>query len=1169
MPSMIQHIRHKTQLMRLLISLIISPYEVVHMGNQNSCLKLILVILILGAQIMANITKATEMDQRISNWLNCGEYRSDIDQVLTNIVRGAELATSESETAQVFQQELYYLIRSKIGKEPVFNREKSVSGIVHNFGSLKERKSGRGRLDAVVNSLIIEYKHNSKLKSQRQKSEATEQVIDYLVALYKKDKIKYSAILTDGLYISYFSFLGETVEHTKLRVISVDDIDVIVKAILNNSTKKFDPVNIVRDFSVSSHSESESRKFSRVLFEALSNNCTEKTEMLYEEWKGLMHLSVEDNGKSGDIEKRRHDLSAIFATEVKDAETEYKALYALQTTYAVIVKLIACKVVDSLRFHDEAREYRDLVDLNSEKLQRFLQQMEDGYSYSNMGIRNFLEGDFFSWYADEHQWNTGFFKSVKELVYRIDEYSSFSLEVKYDPVDVFKDLYMGIIPQSIRHSMGEYFTPEWLADCVVSSAISKFPDSKKWRAVDPCCGSGIFIISLIKKIVGDIRVADLNRAEKFRMVEEIIDRVHGIDINPLSVLSARVSYYLALHRLGDVSDVEIPIYLGDSAIIPTMRVVDGNECYFYAVNNLKCKSFNVLLPRRIVERADFGKMMSGLQSLVKAENADLLANKIKENLTVEELASETLIAAIDELSGSLVELHRKKWDGIWIRIAMNFMMIARLKAFDMIVGNPPWVKWEHLPAAYTKKIKEFCDVRHIFCNDGGMFGGAQLNICALIANVTAANWLTDDGVLAFLMPDSIMSQNSYEEFRNFYIDYSKGSRLYLQSIDRWMPPLRPFKVGNKSVMQDFNTYYFASNAVDYADGVPVREISKIAKAVDAEINSCQNFESAKRYLVVRDGLARQMATNSTAFTYVSDKYDFRKIVGPSAYLYRTGVESTPFEVFKLVAAGESRRKSHYKFKNKILKTSKYKVDDMPIDGWDLPVEFIYPMLEGPCVKPFSYSCGDNYHIVPYDKNNTTTPVPLKNLMSDNEDLAAYFSDHRYILDKQSEKSKAMHRGDEFYALSKIGPYTFAPYIVAARDNSYFCASVVGPTITAWGEVKTTICVKHTIIISQDVEGNMISEDEAHYINGVLNSCIVHEYIHSTFKTNGFSLNKSKLFLPKFDRQVKEFMEIAKISKRASCDPGYREEACSILSDAYLRLCERYNGNVKKEIEKRR
>ena len=38
------------------------------------------------------------------------------------------------------------------------------------------------------------------------------------------------------------------------------------------------------------------------------------------------------------------------------------------------------------------------------------------------------------------------------------------------------------------------------------------------------------------------------------------------------------------------------------------------------------------------------------------------------------------------------------------------------------------------------------------------------------------------------------------------------------------------------------------------------------------------------------------------------------------------------------------------------------------------------MVEGPDIKPFEYKKTNNYHIVPYDENNTSTPVPLKTLM---------------------------------------------------------------------------------------------------------------------------------------------------------------------------------------------
>lgn len=1089
----------------------------------------------------------------IANWLNSGEYQTDIDNVLTNIVRGSELSKSEAETASVFENELYYLLKSRVNHTISLKKEQAVNGIVHSFSD----KPTHGRLDAVINDLIIEYKHHSALKTNNDVTAALKQVVDYLLALYNCFGIKHDAILTDGIRIVYFSFVGEQVKNTTIKILEVGDIDTIIKAILNNSTKKFEPVNIVHDFAISFHAPSSTKTIANILFSDLLQNITEKSDMLYSEWKSLMHLSVDDNGRSQDIDKRRRDLSLIFNVTIEDADLEYKALFALQTTYAIIVKLIACKVVDKLNFNVSTNQYHDLLTLDSSKLQNFFLKMEDGYSYSSMGIRNFLEGDFFSWYSDTSQWSNDFYNEIKTLIALIDKYSAFSLDVAFTPIDIFKDLYMCIIPQSIRHSMGEYFTPEWIADRVISRSIELI-GKQEWKAIDPCCGSGIFIIALIKKIVGEISVRELSSSQKVALKNKIISRVFGIDINPLSVLSARVSYFIAIQKLVAIEDVEIPVYLGDSAIIPTKLFIDGIECYSYTINNLKSDTFEIILPKRFVQLESFGKTMSTLQAMVKTDNSDVLYNVFVNQLSTEEKSSKELLLKIKSLSESLVYLHKNKWDGIWIRIATNFMMIARLHSYDMIVGNPPWVKWEHLPAAYTRKIKEFCDVRHIFCNDGGVFGGAQLNICALISNVTASNWLSNDGVLAFLMPDSLMSQNSYEEFRNFYLDGDKSQRLYLQALDRWQAPLRPFRIGNKAVSQDFNSYYYSRKEVNYNSGVPVQNISRKRFVQDDVINQQTLYSDALKFLVTSESCAKQLSKKSTAFTYTSELFDFSKIIGKTDYYYRTGVESTPFEVFKLIGLGASPYPNHYRFKNKPLKTSRYKVDDIPPTGWDFPTEYIYPILEGPNVKPFEYDCGDNFHILPYKKEDTTSPVSLEELAITQERLATYFANHRDLLDKQSEKSKSMHRGEAFYALSKIGGYTFAPHLVAARDNSKFCATVVKPTLTPWGELKQTICVKHTIIISQDRNNNYISEDEAYYICGVLNSSIVVAYIHSTFKKNGFSLNKSHLFLPKYDHSNILFRRIAKISKQASNKQIDAEQAKRLLTYAYLDLCRELN-----------
>ena len=257
----------------------------------------------------------------ITDWLNSGEYSSDIDELRTSIMKQAAQSNSESTTALIFEKELSYLIKSRTNIDLDIVKEKAIRGINHTFGPLTYRDSGRGRLDAVVNKLIIEYKHHLALKTQEDFETASQQVEDYLIALCEEEKEQYNAILTDGLRVSYFAFVNGIVRHTSLSSIANNDIDLIIRAILANNTKRFVPENILKDFAINPIAESLSKSLALVLYKALRNNRTEKTAMLFEEWQTLMHLSLEDNGKGNDIQKRRKDLSLIFEKcPLKDLE---------------------------------------------------------------------------------------------------------------------------------------------------------------------------------------------------------------------------------------------------------------------------------------------------------------------------------------------------------------------------------------------------------------------------------------------------------------------------------------------------------------------------------------------------------------------------------------------------------------------------------------------------------------------------------------------------------------------------------------------------------------------------------------------------------------------------------------------------------------------------------
>ena len=112
-------------------------------------------------------------------WLENGEYWIQVEDMRTSIMRDAITAKTEAQTAEAFQRQLYYFVRLHTGVELDFKQETPIKGgLTHDFGILKNRTSGRGRLDAVVNNLIIEYKKHSKLEKKNDQDTATNQVKD-------------------------------------------------------------------------------------------------------------------------------------------------------------------------------------------------------------------------------------------------------------------------------------------------------------------------------------------------------------------------------------------------------------------------------------------------------------------------------------------------------------------------------------------------------------------------------------------------------------------------------------------------------------------------------------------------------------------------------------------------------------------------------------------------------------------------------------------------------------------------------------------------------------------------------------------------------------------------------------------------------------------------------
>ncbi len=126
-------------------------------------------------------------------------------------------------------------------------------------------------------------------------------------------------------------------------------------------------------------------------------------------------------------------------------------------------------------------------------------------------------------------------------------------------VDLFKHLYESLFPRALRHALGEYYTPDWLADHVLEQA--GWPGSEGRRLLDPSCGSGTFLVAAI----GELRRGEDSAVAREARLERIAARVAGFDLNPLAVLSARANYLVAVRDLLPADrPVSVPVFCCDA-----------------------------------------------------------------------------------------------------------------------------------------------------------------------------------------------------------------------------------------------------------------------------------------------------------------------------------------------------------------------------------------------------------------------------------------------------------------------------------------------------------------------------------------------------------------------------------------------------------------------------
>jgi type I restriction-modification system DNA methylase subunit len=709
--------------------------------------------------------------------LNINEIKRKIDDLyedLSNAVEKSKFAREEKLKIEVIT------VFTQFFKQYDIDFTKFIDYEVSTIGTVKIK----GRIDALYGSLIIEFKKYNKLSTSKELEKAKKQINEkYLDKIPKKAKKNYVGIIFDGKNIVFIKYDQENNSwKTDCRTFDVFTLyDFLL--LLSGLFKKTMSSNFLKqDFSM----ETELAKdVITILYIKLNENLdkNKRIRILFSEWDKTFRYIY---GGVLNEDKLVSDFKEISETILKSETKLYvdRFLFVIYTYYAFIVKLIASEIVCvSLKLpFDSPSEYL----MKEKNLRDSLRTIEDGKFFKELiGVENYIEGGFFSWYLD--CWDSDIENVIINILSKINEYNPNTLiDYNHNSVDILRNLYQQIVPKRIRHDLGEYYTPPWLAKLTIEEC--HYDGDLKYKLLDPGCGSGSFLIEIINRIKN--KNSELSESD---LLDSILTRVIGFDVNPVSVLTARTNYLLAISDLiihKKQSSVTLPVYLADSVITPT---TEGKGELKKDVYNVSTIEGVFRIPKDILDENRIGEVLRIIEEYLEKEYPPDDFRKIFNKKIQLESGSEQIIL---EFYKSLLELHKKKKNKIWVKIIHNSFAPLLYFDFDFVIGNPPWIKWEFLSEEYKKKLRVlYLDIYKLYSYKGmkaGM-GFAHDDISIVFTYVCMDKYLKNGGVLAFVLKQTLYKSIAGKEFRKFQIE-KNGKQIpvkILKVID--LLDLKPFK----------------------------------------------------------------------------------------------------------------------------------------------------------------------------------------------------------------------------------------------------------------------------------------------------------------------------------------------------------------------------------------
>jgi type I restriction-modification system DNA methylase subunit len=930
------------------------------------------------------------------------------------------------------------------------------------------------RKDATYGKVIIEYEPVGKLFSPAGKQHALSQIKDDYIGIYEpNERQKYVGIIFDGKTIIFLRWVEKQWDEDE-REFDNQSFEMMVNYLVGLYKISFTELPTHFGFN-----NAKTREALKTLYEKTSNN-DERAKMLFDEWNFRFKAIYGNSFKKEKIKKHFKDFAKIIGIEVVD---EGRLIFAIHTYYAFIVKIIASEVAKNLFNVSTAQTHMKTL-IESEDLKKGLKEIEDGKFFRDIGIDNFIEGTFLSWYIDV--WDEDIKSITKDIIKRLDwfDFAEFITKPEY-VVDYLKNFYQEVFPKNLRHDLGEYYTPDWLAKYVVN--LSGFNGDIDKRVLDPACGSGTFLVAIINKVWEKHK----KQPHKEQLIDEISKNIVGFDINPIAVLTARTNYLISLVRFNlEKTRVSIPVYLTDSIVLPQVSKQKrlGDKVILYDIATTKgAFSIPVEIKPRISE------VMHLLKSNVEKE--------IDEAHTREQLAqqfgySKEVIEHLLELYHRLVVLNKKKQNKIWCDIIINQFSTLFQGKFDFVIGNPPWVNWEFLDDDYQKHLMVLNDEYGLFFTKGleSRLGKVKRDISAIFFYVCSDMYLKTRGIIAFLIKPMYQIPSG-KGFRNF-------NRLPEIKYEKLKIPLKLLAVEDVSKEDPFDIGNEVSLIVAKKGEETLYPIT-LKKWAGHKMHELEDYK------------AEPSDENDllSTWTIYKGKREINTL-GEFDYKVRTGVyhgfKEAFFDLELVVDKGKFVQIRNFKGQAK-----------------DIEKDMVYPLIMSRHVNKWKLADANNqkytYCILPQTKPTEDNEMDMKTNQPKTWEWLDQFRD------KLAQRKSKMFGKKPFYSIYGLGDWD-SKYKVVWKSMGFY------PDFLVISSVNDEILGEKLVLPEHVLQFIPIkSKKEAHYVCAILNSSIVRKQLQTLSSRSKSGLSAEivgQIRLDKFDPENVFHDTLSKLSMQA-------------------------------------